>query len=175
MFGVVSRKVTVWCAHKSTWQAGFSGLACTCQQTASTINIIQTKHVEVVKLISRYRRRLSCSCPLCKRAGSRPDLPRLCFCLDLWIEFQTAINYGIEIAPLFLPRLWAIHMTCSIMQSVFQWAHQKFLFFPKLKKERSSTAACLPLKCNILISSWASRTPVCLVMPHKIGSYAFPL
>lgn len=46
--------------------------------------------------------------------------------------------------------------------------------FPKLKKERSSAAACLSLKCDyILIPSWASRTPVCLVMPHKIGSYAF--
>lgn len=50
---------------------------------------------------------LSSSSPLCcpYRKSQLTSL-RLCFCLDLWIEFfrRLAIKYGIEIAPLFLLR-----------------------------------------------------------------------
>lgn len=82
---------------------------------------------------------LSSSSPLCcPYRKSQLTSPRLCFCLDLWIEFfrRLAIKYGIEIAPLFLLRqrrgVWggggqtASRHHHSIMQPVFQWAHHRF-------------------------------------------------
>lgn len=87
------------------------------QNTAHGGSQIQTECVEVVKLI-RYMagpphihtHSLFISffpCPIMQsqeEAGMTSR--RLCFCLDLWIEFLQAstIKYGIEIAPLFLLR-----------------------------------------------------------------------
>lgn len=93
-------------------------------------------HVVAVKLIQKNRLCLSLSvAPLSVSSSSplccpyrMPQLTsrRLCFCLDLWIEFfrGPTIKYGIEIAPLFLLRLGGGESHHSIMQPVFQWVHQ---------------------------------------------------
>lgn len=72
---------------------------------------------------------------------------RLCFCLDLWIEFLQAstIKYGIEIAPLFLMRHRGQSTWLAPLCSLFSSERITSCAFsihppPKTKTERSSTA-----------------------------------
>lgn len=125
--GPTSWKVRPQQAHKSRWQSVYRQRGKVGdrerrtqgdrhQKQNSTWGAqIQTECVEAGKLI-RYMAdptHTPClfisffPCPIMQsREEAGMTSRRLCFCLDLWIEFLQAstIKYGIEIAPLFLLR-----------------------------------------------------------------------